>query len=51
MEEDYMTEKKAIENNLKFRILIKYLKDLIGKEAYINTEEIRKILILIEEVE
>lgn len=44
-------ERKVIENDLKFRILIKYLKELIGKEAYINTEEIRKILQIIEEVE
>jgi len=50
-EEDYMTEKKAIENNAKYKILVNYLKDAIQKEAYINSEEIKKILKALEEVE
>lgn len=50
-EEDYMTEKKAIENNTKYKILVNYLKDAIQKEAYINSEEIKKILKALEEVE
>lgn len=40
-----------LENSTKYRILVNYLKELIEKEAYINSEEIKKILKALEEVE
>lgn len=42
---------KRIEKNTKYRILVNYLKGLIEKEAYINSDEIKKILKALEEVE
>lgn len=35
----------------KYKILVNYLKEAIQKEAYINSEEIKKILKALEEVE
>lgn len=35
----------------KYKVLVNYLKVLIEKEAYINAEEITKILKALEEVE
>lgn len=51
MEDEYMTELKAIENNTKYKTLVNYLKEAIQKEAYINSDEIKKILKALEEVE
>ena len=42
---------KRIEKNTKYRILVNYLKGLTEKEAYINSDEIKKILKALEEVE
>lgn len=42
---------KRIEKSIKYRILVNYLKELIEKEAYISSEEIKKILKSLEEVE
>ena len=42
---------KRIEKNTKYKILVNYLKGLIDKEAYINSDEIKKILKALEEVE
>lgn len=42
---------KRIEKSIKYRILVNYLKELIEKEAYISSEEIKKILKALEEVE
>lgn len=42
---------KRIEKNTKYKILVRYLKELIEKEAYINSDEIIKILKALEEVE
>lgn len=42
---------KRIEKSTKYRILVTYLKGLIEKEAYINSDEIKKILKALEEVE
>lgn len=54
-EEDYMTEKKAIENNAKYKILVNYLKDLIQEEEgyvkIVTKGDIKKILKALEEVE
>lgn len=50
-EKEYMTELKAIENNTKYKTLVNYLKELTEKEAYISSEEIKKILKALEEVE
>ena len=50
-EKEYMTELKAIESNTKYKTLVNYLKGLIDKEAYINSDEIKKILKALEEVE
>lgn len=50
-EKEYMTELKVIENNTKYKTLVNYLKGLIDKEAYINSDEIKKILKALEEVE
>lgn len=52
-------EKELIELNIKYYIeteiryttLVNYLKELIEKEAYISSEEIKKILKALEEVE
>lgn len=35
----------------KYKILVNYLKEAIQKEAYINSDEIKKILKALEEVE
>ena len=51
MEDEHMTELKAIENNTKYKTLVNYLKEATQKEAYINSEEIKKILKALEEVE
>ena len=48
---DEMLRIKRIERNAKYRILVIYLKQLIEKEAYISSEEIKKILKALEEVE
>lgn len=42
---------KRIEKSTKYKILVRYLKELMEKEAYINSEEIKKILKALEEVE
>ena len=42
---------KRTEKSIKYKILVNYLKGLIEKEAYINSEEIKKILKALEEVE
>lgn len=42
---------KRIEKSTKYKILVNYLKGLIDKEAYINSDEIKKILKALEEVE
>lgn len=42
---------KRVEKSVKYRVLVKYLKELIEKEAYINSDEIKKILKALEEVE
>ena len=41
----------AEEYRVSYRILVNYLKDAIQKEAYISSEEIKKILKALEEVE
>ena len=46
-----MIRAKRIETSTKYRTLVNYLKELIGKETFINTEEIKKILKALEEVE
>lgn len=51
MEDQFMTELKCIENNVKYKTLVNYLKNVIKKESYINSEEITKILKALEEVE
>ena len=38
-------ENVRIEKNTKYRILINYLKEAIQKEAYINSDEIKKIYV------
>ena len=48
---DEIVRAKRIENSTKYRILVNYLKELIEKEAYISSEEIKKILKALEEVE
>ena len=50
-EKEYTIELKVIENNTKYKTLVNYLKGLIDKEAYINSNEIKKILKALEEVE
>ena len=42
---------KRLEKSTKYKILVNYLKELIEKEAYISSEEIKKILKALEEVE
>lgn len=42
---------KRLEKSTKYRILVNYLKELIEKDAYINSDEIKKILKALEEVE
>ena len=42
---------ELIEKSAKYKVLVKYLKELIEKEAYISSEEIKKILKSLEEVE
>lgn len=42
---------KRIEKSTKYKILVRYLKELIEKEAFINSDEIKKILKALEEVE
>lgn len=44
-------ENKRIEKSTKYRILVNYLNELIKKETYINSDEIKKILKALEEVE
>ena len=44
-------ENVRIEKNTKYRILINYLKGAIEREAYISSEEIKKLLKAFEEVE
>ena len=44
-------ENVRIEKNTKYRILINYLKGVIEREAYISSEEIKKLLKAFEEVE
>ena len=46
-----MIKAKRIETSTKYRILVIYLKELVGKEAFINSEEIKKILKALEEAE
>lgn len=48
---DEMARNIRIEKNTKYRVLVNYLKELIEKEAYINSDEIKKILKALEEVE
>ena len=48
---DEMLRTKRIEKSTKYRILVIYLKQLIEKEAYISSDEIKKILKALEEVE
>ena len=42
---------KRLEKSTKYKILVNYLKELIEKESYISSEEIKKILKALEEVE
>lgn len=42
---------KRLEKSTKYKILVNYLKQLVEKEAYVNSEEIIKILKALEEVE
>lgn len=49
MEEAVRT--KRLEKSTKYKILVNYLKQLIEKEAYVNSDEILKILKALEEVE
>ncbi len=44
-------EEKCKENSTKYRILVNYLKEQIQRESYINSDEIKKILKALEEVE
>lgn len=48
---DEAIRNKRIEKSTKYKILVRYLKELIEKEAYINSDEIKKILKALEEVE
>ena len=48
---DELIEKKRVEKVTKYKILVNYLKEAINKEAYINSDEIKKILKALEEVE
>lgn len=48
---DEIVRTKRIEKSTKYRVLVNYLKEVIKKEAYINSEEIKKILKALEEVE
>ncbi len=48
---DEMIRNGRIEKSTKYRILVNYLKELIQKEAYINSDEVKKILKALEEVE
>lgn len=48
---DEMLRAKRIEKSTKYRILVIYLKQIIEREAYINSDEIKKILKALEEVE
>jgi len=41
----------STEKGTKYKILVNYLKGLIDKEAYINSEKIKEILKALEEVE
>jgi len=45
------TIKYYIEAEVRYITLVNYLKEVIQKEAYINSEEIKKILKALEEVE
>lgn len=45
------TIKYYIETEVRYTILVNYLKEAIQKEAYINSDEIKKILKVLEEVE
>ena len=45
------TIKYYIETEVRYTILVNYLKEAIKKEAYINSDEIKKILKVLEEVE
>lgn len=42
---------KRLEKSTKYKVLVNYLKELIAKESYINSDEIIKILKALEEVE
>lgn len=44
-------ENVKIEKNTKYRILVNYLKGAIERDAYISSEEIKKLLKAFEEVE
>ena len=46
-----MLRAKRIESSTKYRTLVNYLKEIIGKETFINSEEIKKILKALEEID
>lgn len=46
-----LNTKYYIETEIRYTTLVNYLKDAIQKEAYINSDEIKKILKALEEVE
>lgn len=47
-----LKRRSKIENSIKYRILVKYLKKQIEKdEMFISTKEIRELIELLEEVE
>lgn len=48
---DEIIRNKRLEISTKYKVLVNYLKELIEKEAYINSDEIKKILKALEEVE
>lgn len=48
---DEIIRDKRLEKSTKYRILVNYLKELIERESYINSDEIKKILKALEEVE